>query len=134
MESYMAEYEHLRLVKIPQQLERRKKPGYGSAPKRNSQERTTHGTSLIHQIDSTVAYVRSKRIPGNIDPSLIMKVKYEGSAADEDWIRLGLQVLSHDDDKTLVLFSSNDSLADLKDRINAYSGPIPAKQKNPILQ
>ncbi|HDQ0008328.1 TPA: S8 family peptidase [Escherichia coli] len=127
----MAEYEHLRLVKIPQQLERRKKPGYGSAPKRNSQERTIHGTSLIHQIDSTVAYVRSKRIPGNIDPSLIMKVKYDGSAADEDWLRLGLQVLSHDDDKTLVLFSSNDSLADLKDRINAYSGPIPAKQKNP---
>ncbi|HBR6775821.1 S8 family peptidase [Klebsiella pneumoniae] len=127
----MAEYEHLRLVKMPQQFERRKKPGFGSAPSRNNQQRITHGTSLITQLDSTVAYIRSKRRPGNIDPSLIMKVKYEGSAADEDWERLGLHVLSHDEDKTLVLFSSNDSLLSLKERINAYSGPIPANQRNP---
>lgn len=127
----MAEYEHLRLVKMPEQFERRKKPGFGSAPKRNSQQRVTHGTSLISQLDSTVAHIRSKRKPGNIVPSLIMKVKYEGSAADEDWERLGLHVLSHDEDRTLVLFSSNDSLLSLKERINAYSGPIPADQKNP---
>lgn len=127
----MAEYEHLRLVKIPQQFERRKKPGFGSAPKRSNQQRITHGTSLINQLDSTVAYVRSKRRPGNIDPSLVMKVKYEGSAADEDWERLGLHVLSHDEDKTLVLFSSSDSLLSLKERINAYSGPIPVNQRNP---
>ncbi|MGQ8774876.1 S8 family peptidase [Serratia sp. NA_112.1] len=127
----MAEYEHLRLVKMPQQFERRKKPGFGSAPNRSNQQRATHGTSLINQIDSAVAYIRSKRRPGNIDPSLVMKVKYEGSAADEDWERLGLHVLSHDEDKTLVLFSSNDSLQSLKERINSYSGPIPANQKNP---
>lgn len=127
----MAEYEHLRLVKMPQQFERRKKPGFGSAPNRNNQQRVTHGTSLINQLDATVAYIRSKRRPGNIDPSLIMKVKYEGSAADEDWERLGLHVLSHDEDKTLVLFSSNDSLLSLTERINAYSGPIPANQRNP---
>lgn len=127
----MAEYEHLRLVKMPQQFERRKKPGFGSAPHRNSQQRVTHGTSLISQLDSTVAHIRSKRRPRNIVPSLIMKVKFEGSATDEDWERLGLHVLSHDEDRTLVLFSSNDSLLSLKERINAYSGPIPADQKNP---
>lgn len=127
----MAEYEHLRLVKMPQQFERRKKPGFGSAPSRNNQQRVTHGTSLISQLDSTVSYIRSKRRPGNIDPSLIMKVKYEGSAADEDWERLGLHVLSHDEDKTLVLFSSNDSLLSLTERIAAYSGPIPPNQRNP---
>ncbi|AMB74470.1 S8 family peptidase [Pantoea ananatis] len=127
----MAEYEHLRLVKMPQQFERRKKPGFGSAPNRNNQQRITHGTSLISQLDSTVTYIRSNRRAGNIDPSLIMKVKYEGSAADEDWERLGLHVLSHDEDKTLVLFSSNDSLLSLKERITAYSAPIPANQRNP---
>lgn len=63
----MAEYEHLRLVKMPQQFERRKKPGFGSAPTRNSQQRATHGTSLINQLDSTIAYIRGKRRPGNID-------------------------------------------------------------------
>ncbi|MCU8652249.1 hypothetical protein OEZ66_45515, partial [Escherichia coli] len=31
----------------------------------------------------------------------------------------------------LVLFSSNDSLLSLTERINAYSGPIPANQRKP---
>ncbi|WP_323666405.1 S8 family peptidase [Pectobacterium punjabense] len=127
----MAEYEHLRLVKMPQQFERRKKPGFGSAPNRSTQQRAIHSTSLINQINNTVTYIRSKRRPANIDPSLVMKVKYEGAAADEDWERLGLHVLSHDEDKTLVLFSSNDSMLTLKERINAYSNPIPTNQRNP---
>lgn len=127
----MAEYEHLRLIKVPEQFERRKKKGFGSAPHRTTQQRVTHGTSLVNQIDTTVTYIRSKRRPESINPSLIMKVRYMGSAADEDWERLGLHVLSHDEDRTLVLFSSSDELLSLRERINAYSSPVPPNQANP---
>ena len=41
-----------------------------------------------------------------VDPSLILRVRMVGMLLEEDWANLGLTLLSSDDDKNIVLFSS----------------------------
>jgi len=43
-----------------------------------------------------------------------------GAPLEEDWNRVGLTVLSSDEDRTLVLFSSSDEMTDFRARLAAY--------------
>lgn len=63
-----------------------------------------------------------------VDPSLILRVRMEGMLLEEDWANLGLTLLSSDDDRNIVLFSSAGDLAALIARLDAYDGPIPIGQ------
>lgn len=121
----MARYDHLRLVRLPEQLERRKRPGFGGAPER---ARPEHSRRLSAELDEAVAVQQRRRPPETVNPSLILRVRMTGSLLESDWEALGLTVLSSDADRTLVLFASNDELRDFRTRLAAYGGPIPAGQ------
>lgn len=124
----MARYEHLRLVRLPEQLERRKKPGFGGSPARDVEE---HSAKLRHQLDEVVDVQRKIHRSKTIDPSLIIRVQMSGGPMETDWDQLGLVVLASDEDKTLVLFASNDDLLSFRDRLDAYSRGVPAGKKAP---
>lgn len=118
----MPRHDHLRLVRLPEQLERRKRPGGGGAPVRDPGQ---HIGRLQAELTAAVEEQERRRRPEFVDPSLILRVRMNGMTLEEDWERLGLTVLSTDDDKTLVLFASEDDLRGFRERLAAYSRGIP---------
>src|SRR5512145_1246222 len=123
----MARLEHLRLLRLPERFERRKRNGFGDAPTRDPNQ---HSRKLSSELAEAVAEQVRRRRP-TVDPSLILRVHMSGAVADDDWTRLGLTVLSVDADRSLVLFSSSDELTEFRHRIEAYGEPTPEGQKNP---
>src|SRR5271155_4604336 len=103
----VARYDHLELVRLPQQFERRKHGGGGPPPAR---DRDQHSTKLRDELDAATREQRRRRKPEFVDPSLILRVQMTGALLEEDWERLGLTVLSSDADRTLVLFRSNEEM------------------------
>lgn len=124
----MARYEHLRLIRLPEQFERRKTGGGGRPPDRDP---AGHSRRLRAELDEAVAVQRQRRRPDVIDPSLILRVQMTGSLLEEQWEQLGLTVLTSDIDRTLVLFSSADEMTEFRQRLDAYAGGTPAGQKYP---
>jgi hypothetical protein len=124
----MPRYEHLRLVRLPEQMERRKSPGFGGGASRNAGQ---HRQKIESELDQAIQTQVSRRRPQAIDPSLILRVRLAGAVPQEEWDRVGLTVVSTDPDRTLVLFASNEEMETFRERLNAYSGPIPVGQKHP---
>lgn len=124
----MPRHDHLRLVRLPEQLERRKRPGGGAAPVRDPGQ---HSGRLRAELTAAVEEQQRRRRPEFVDPSLILRVRMNGMTLEEDWERLGLTVLSTDDDKTLVLFASEDDLRGFRERLAAYSRGVPGGQASP---
>lgn len=107
----------------------RKKTGFGKPPER---EHGSHGQALGTELDEVLAGFRSRRRPAGIDPSLILRVQLNAQAGvDEDaWERAGLVLLSRDENKTLVLFSSDTDLSDFTRRLGEYQQGPPRGQKS----
>ncbi len=124
----MARYDHLRLVRLPEQLERRKTGGGGPPQDRDPAQ---HSQRLRTELDEAVAVQQRRRRPDYINPSLILRVQMTGALLEQDWERLGLTVLSSDADRTLVLFSSTDDMAEFRQRLDAYSRGALDGQRNP---
>lgn len=123
----MAQYDHLRLLRLPQLLERRKVGG-GRAPERDIPQ---HADRIRRELTTVVEAQRRRRSPDAIDPSLILRVQMSGGLLEEDWERLGLMVLSTDADRTLVLFADTDEMAAFRQRLEAFSQGVPAGQRGP---
>ena len=123
----VARYDHLELVRLPEQFERRKHGGGGPPPTR---DRDQHSTKLRDELDAATQAQRGRRKPEFVDPSLILRVQMTGALLEEDWERLGLTVLSSDADRTLVLFSSNEDMQDFRARLDAYQRGAPPGQKH----
>jgi hypothetical protein len=121
-------YEHLQLFRLPESLARRKRRGGGEVPQRNV---GGHSRKLRAELDAVVAEQRRRRPPEFIDPSLILRVRMTGMTMEEEWERLGLTVLASDEDKTLVLFASNEEMRDFRSRLQAYSEGTPRGQVGP---
>jgi len=124
----MARYDHLRLVRLPEQLERRKQGGGGGVPTR---EPGPHSRKLRTELNSVVAEQQQRRLPEFVDPSLILRVRMNGMTLEEDWEQLGLTLLASDEDKTLILFASNDDLLGFRNRLDAYARGTPVGQAAP---
>lgn len=122
----MPQYEHLNLVRLPERLARRKRPGFGSAPGRDP---STHASKLSGELDTAVETQRKRRKPEFVDPALILRVQMTGSFLEEDWEQLGLTVVSSDRDQTLVLFSSSDDMQEFRARLQAYQGGARPERK-----
>jgi hypothetical protein len=121
----VAEYEHLPLPRADENLERRKRPGFGSIPLRDPR---THGRTVQTQLEAAVTELRRRPLPTDVDPSLILRVRMQGTTAEDLWEASGLTVLSVDADKTLVLFSSDQAMAEFRRRLAAYrAGPAPGR-------
>ena len=123
----MARYDHLELVRLPEQFERRKHGGGGPPPPR---DRDQHTTKLRDELDTATQEQRRRRKPEFVDPSLILRVQMTGALLEEEWERLGLTVLSSDADRTLVLFASSEDMRDFRARLDAYQGGPPPGQKH----
>lgn len=67
-----------------------------------------------------------------IGPALILRVQMSGPLLEEEWNRVALTLLSSDEDRSLVLFSSSDELTDFRRKIEAFGAGTPAGQINPL--
>ena len=123
----MALYDHLRLVRLPEQLERRKHGG-GQAPDRDA---PAHGGRIRAQLDAVVETQKRRRRPDAVNPSLILRVQMSGPLLEPEWEKVGLTVLSTDPDRTLVLFSTTDDLSEFREKLAAFSRGPPEGQKGP---
>lgn len=112
----------------------RKKSGFGRIPQRHH---GTHGRALSEELEGVLSEFRARSRPKGIDPSLILRIQLNAQAGvDEDaWERSGLVLLSIDENKTLVLFSSDVELSEFKRRLSEYQlGPPPEQKGAPHQQ
>ncbi len=123
----MARYDHLRLARLPERLERRKRPGFGSMPPR---DHAVHGARLAREVEDVLADNRRVR-PAAIDPSLILRVRLDAQVSEDQWASIGLTLLSSDADRSLVLFSNTRDLAAFQARLSAYAQPPQQGRANP---
>lgn len=124
----MARYDHLQLLRLPERFQRRKAGGGGPPPPRDPND---HSRRLREELDTAIASQQARRRPEFVDPSLILRVQMSGALLEEQWNVLGLTVLSSDEDRTLVLFSSRDDMAQFRERLAAYGRGAPVGQINP---
>lgn len=124
----MAKYEYLPLKRLEGQLERRKPSGFGGAPNRTPNQ---HGPKLAQEIAIVLDEHNAAPAISGVDPSLILRIELAGFVDEAEWGRLGLVVLSEDQDKTLLLFANDRELKEFRRRIEAYQGELPLGQKNP---
>lgn len=122
----MPRYEHLQLVRLPQTLDRRKTGQPPPLPQRGG----GHGVNVRANIDTAVNEQRAQRPAAFVDPSLILRVEMSGMAMEEEWEKVGLRLLSNDEDNTIILFSSTEDLTAFRQKLNEYDGPTPTGQKN----
>jgi subtilisin family serine protease len=98
----------------------RKKHGGGSNVKRASP--AGHAAQLTADADEVSRVQRRVRRPAGVTPTLIFKLRLHPSAdLDEDMLgRFGLTLIARDEDKTLVVFASDEDLKVFRDRVNTY--------------
>ena len=114
----MPRYEHIQMARLPERLPRRKKPGFGSSPPRES---GAHGARLARELSDAIAAQNAARRPEFVDPALILTVQMSGAFQEEAWEQISLRVLSSDSDRTLVLCASAAELREVQRKIEAYS-------------
>ena len=124
----MPRYEHIEMARLPERLPRRKKPGFGVIPTRES---GTHGARLTRELGTAIAVQQAARRPEFVDPSLILTVQMTGALQENEWERMGLRVLSSDSERTLVLFASAVEVQEVQRRIAAYSAGTAVNRANP---
>lgn len=123
----MARYDHLRLVRLPEQMERRKVGG-GRAIERDA---PVHAGRLRSELDTALDAQRRRRRPDAVNPSLILRVRMSGALQEPEWEKVGLTVLSTDPDRTLVLFADRDELVQFRARLDAFGRGTPPDQAGP---
>lgn len=123
----MAQYDHLRLARLPERFERRKRPGFGSVLPR---DHSVHGKRLSREIEDVLADHRRAR-SAIIDPSLILRVQLDAPISEDQWAGIGLTLLSSDPDRSLVLFASAHELNAFQTRLAAYQQPPQDGKANP---
>lgn len=125
----MAQFEHLSLKRLQGELVRRKPPGFGGGVGR---ERQAHGAKISNEV-AAVLDEHAAQTAGveGVDPSLILRLEIAGLIDESEWGRLGLTVLSEDQNKTLLLFANDKELQLFRLRLESYMAGTPTGQKNP---
>ncbi len=123
----MAELPHLILPRAEVDLDRRKRPGFGQTVTRDPSQQFERIRRAVDEALEAHVQLRSNIV----DPALIVRVRTTNLVPEDEWIRAGLTVLGHDDNDSVVLFSSDEELTAFRTRLRAYSEGIPVGQKNP---
>ncbi len=121
----MPRHQHLPLLRLPETMERRKTRFPGPTPSRGG----GYGARVRRQVEEAVRAQQENRPPQFVDPSLILRVQMQGMLLEGDWESLGLTLLSSDEDRNIVLFSSEGDLSTFLQRLEAYEGPVPEGQQ-----
>jgi len=124
----MPEHPHLILPRANINIDRRKKPGYGSRPARDY---VAHTDLVRNAVEEVIAHRQQQIAAGEINPSLIVRIRTVGVIPNEEWERIGLVVLGTNDDQSVILFSSDNDLQEFQRRLNEYARGIPEGQVNP---
>lgn len=125
----MARRSHLTLRRLEGVLERRKRPGFGSAPPRDHSD---HGAQLGLQLSEIVqraAERNAAQTAGATDPTIILRINTDGYLAEETLAGSGLQVLEQRGSDSTIVLSTDPQLSELQARSAQYAGPIPGGQK-----
>jgi hypothetical protein len=123
----MPELPHLILPRAEVDLDRRKRPGFGSQPPRDYQQQAEKISKAVDEALASHVSLRSTIV----NPALIVRVRTSNVLPEEEWIRAGLVVLGHDENNSVVLFSSDAELTDFRTRLTAYANGVPIGNKNP---
>lgn len=124
----MARYDHLQLVRLPERLPRRKTGGGGLPPTRIPGQ---HSQRLGQELNAAIEVQQRRRRADVVDPALILRVQMCGPLLEEEWNKVGLTLLSSDEDRSLVLFSSSDEVAEFRRKLAAFGAGTPIGQINP---
>ena len=89
----MPELPHLILPRAEVNLNRRKRPGFGRSVPREPGEHATRISQAVDEALATHAILRATIV----DPELIVRVRTTHFLPEDEWIRVGLTVLGHDD-------------------------------------
>lgn len=106
----------------------RRKVGGGRAPDRDA---PVHARRIHDELNTAVETQQRCRRPDAIDPALILRVQMAAALQEPEWEKIGLTVLSTDEDRTLVLFSSTDDLREFRERLEAFSNGPEGDRKGP---
>ena len=124
----MAQHAHLKLKRVEGELQRRKPNGFGGNPARTPAQ---HGSKISNEIEEAIEDFKDLPAVKGVDPSLILRIEVVGYVEEGYWEKLGLVVLSEDENKTLLVFSNDAELKQFRQRVDEYLGPIPEGQKGP---
>ncbi|MGB3740285.1 MAG: S8 family peptidase [Pontixanthobacter sp.] len=122
----MAEHEHLPLRRLEGELERRKQGGFPGGSDRTPSK---HGPKIRGEIEAVLKAQEELPAIDGIDPSLIVRIEMSGIVDESTWERLGLHVLSEDQNRTLLLFATDRELGEFQARVEAYLADPPPGQK-----
>ena len=122
----MRELPHLQLVRINAPTARRKRGSF--VPNRPSRS-DGHGKAILKQVEDAVSIQKAAQGEEFVNPSRILRVKMDGLLHEDDWRTLGMTLLSSDKDGNIVLFSTEDDIASLKNRLNTYHNSVPKDGK-----
>ena len=116
----VSKFEHLKLPRINIELPRRSNPGFGGNKRPNITEHSKH---LLGQISILTEPVKEKTNPFRFDPKLIFKLKTakKGYISDDSLALTGLNCLSREPNKVIVVFSSDNQLTEFNKRLESYS-------------
>jgi hypothetical protein len=123
----MPELPHLILPRAEVELERRKRLGFGEKISKDVKQQTER---VRQAVDEALA-VHKKLRANATDPKLIVRVRTSSLVSDDEWLRAGLEVLGHDANDAVVLFSSDAELTEFRRRLEAYAASVPEGQENP---
>lgn len=114
--------DHLDLPQVQAPLARRK---HGTGRPVERDDVAGHAARLESDALAVTNVARRRPRPRDIDPSLIFRLRVHPSAnlTDLDVDRLGLQILARDENKTLVVFASDEELAEFRRRAATYGSP-----------
>jgi len=90
-----------------------------------------HSERLRQELDTSIIAQQRRRRADAVDPALILRVQMSGPLLEEEWNKVGLTLLSSDEDRSLVLFSSSDELTEFRRKLAAFGAGTPAGQINP---
>lgn len=114
------------------ELELPKKPKSGGPPRIPDRDNSVHGQQLGNQVrEIRQKFEAAHQGPeSSPDPLLIVRVNSDTEINEASLERMGLKLLDEDAEHRMYLLTS-DKLQEFERRINTYSQPKPAKNRNP---
>jgi hypothetical protein len=114
--------DHLELPQLQEPLPRQKIGGGGNF---NRPNKSKHAQKVSRDAARVLADQRVRNRPPGVTPTLIFKLAlHEGTNLDEDTLdKFGLTLVARDEDKTLVVFASDEDLAKFSERVKTYGSP-----------
>lgn len=114
--------EHLDLPQVQAPIARRRYGGGASVVRESPAQ---HAAKLAADAAEVTRVQHARVRPAGATPALIFKLRVHPKAElDADTLgRFGLSLVARDEDKTLVVFSSDEDLAVFRDRVATYGSP-----------